>query len=202
MTFQADIPKSTDRFDLSTNDLLNNNIALNNVFAVDHYALIDKTVNNGKHNTITTPLIVGSKHPNTQAGENKIYAMQDSANLGVLHYSRGEENALPTPLTCIQSPSTPQTIAGGGTLNIFDFTGIKRALCTLYIGNFIGANTSGEFIIRRFKDTLDGDRIPFFTSPSVFTIPFDANILIIRNNTVSAMNNVYWTLQFLRIQND
>ena len=82
--------------------------AANTSFNVEHYAFADVTANNGFHNTVTQPQIIGAAHPTTTTNP-IIYAMQDSANIGILQYSRGPVfNAYvpaPTPITELHSNS-------------------------------------------------------------------------------------------------
>ena len=204
--YNANIPQPGDFLSVSQQDILNNFTQLNTSFTVDHYAYDDTTANNGKHNKVTTPLIVGGSHPITIADEPQFYAMQDSANLGVIQYSRGPSEAVPTPLTRLQSPSTPiaLTNSGGAPANqtdILDFTGISFAMFTVHAGNLGPNNPRHAYAIGWWRSSIPAFNIQYlYQSNSSFNIEASGNILRIRNSSSSnALNNVYWTLQFERI---
>lgn len=193
------------------NDLRENNISLNASFGTDHFPFDDTTANNGKHNVIQTPLIVGAAHPATAANEPKIYAMQDSVPFGLLNYSRGPSNAVPTPITYIQSSNTPilmPSTGPGKTINILDFTGINRAIFHASAGDFIESASAAisrnyafciwngsTFLIKNTFITVAGGR-------TFLTFTSTGSVLQLSNTTVPAQElaNVFWSLNFARIE--
>lgn len=197
MTFLPNIPQPNTDLSDSQGDLLNNNLALDTSFGIDHYKFSNATANNGFHNKVTTPPYVASPPtglPPVTVANPVFYSFQDSANLGVIQYSRGPNNAVPSPLTYRQSTSTPVVIAPGGTADVFDFTGLTRAMCALYAMDTV-ANAINEFSVWWTGAALF---VSPFISGSLLASAVAGNILRLKNNTAGAFNNVYWTLQFLR----
>lgn len=195
--FLNNIPQPNDNLDFSQGQLLSNNQGLNTLFGIDHYPLTDATVNKGFHNQVTTPLIVGSVAPTTVANP-IFYAMQDSANIGVIQYSRGPNNAVPTPVTNRQSPSTPIVLAPSGTSNVLDFTGLARAICVLYSMDTGASPVLGSTMVIWTGTALSTSGI-VVQSQGLGTA-ISGNILQVRNLSASlTRSNVYWTLQFLRL---
>lgn len=207
--FIPTIPTSGQNLDFSQGQLLSNNQGLDTVFGVDHYKFSDGTANKGFHNKVTTPLIVGSTHPATGAAP-IFYAMQDTAPLGVIQYSRGPNNAVPTPVTYIQSISTGIPLAPSATTNVLDFTGMARGHGTLYImGHTVAPaiDIAYAFLISWNGSAFAG--FPVSTSsplamgaslaPVILVPAASGNILQIKNlsPTVSFIN-VFWTLQLVR----
>lgn len=205
MTYNPNKPAANDDLSDSQGDIKSNFTVSNNVFLVDHYPFSNTTANKGKHNQVTTPLIIGSVHPATAAAEPKMYAMQDSANVGVLNYSRGPSSAVPTPLTSLQSPATPVTIGSGGTANILNFTNLARCTCILSVMDTVYATTIAPGVPAASTYSFvywTGTAFMFKTTGTIIQVQNTGNILQIKNNTsvpVGALNNVYWTLQFLRL---
>lgn len=201
MVFNPNIPQPDDDLDISQPVLLTNNQDLDNSFGIDHYKFSNATANNGFHNQVTTPLIVGSVHPTTAAAIPKIYAMQDSANAGVLNYSRGPSNAVPTPLTTLQSQAAAISINSGSTLTIFNFTGLTRAIAMLYAVDYetisaIPFPSIVSFVKWNGTSILSTD----IQSSAGFGTFSSGTNLIIRNASGTNMTQIFWTLQFLRMQ--
>ncbi len=198
MTFLPNIPQGADFLDFSWTQLLSNNQGLDAIFGIDHYAFSNLTANKGFHNKVTQPLIVGSAHPTTTT-DPIIYSMQDSANVGVIQYSRGPSNAVPSPITYRQSPAAPIVLAPAATTNVLDFTGLARSICTIYYVN-MGATT---LLFDSFTDTVIWNgatfQIPIQSSVKTLQVVSSANILQIKNSLLVAANNVFWTLQFQRL---
>ena len=189
-------PQANDNLDFSQGQLLSNNSGLDTVFGIDHYKFSDATANKGFHNKVTTPVFVDS--PPITGANPVAYAFQDSANVGVLQYSRGPNNAVPTPITMLQSPSSPITLAPAATTNVLDFTGIPGALAILYAADYtlhIGAIIS----LISWNGTAFGNI--FNTNGTAnLTAVSSGNILQIKNNSsITTFSSVRWTLQFLRM---
>lgn len=199
--YQNDIPQSDDFLSDSQQDILNNFSQLDTTFGIDHYTYSDATANNGFHNQVTTPLIVGSAHPTTAADVPKFYAMQDSVNLGVIQYSRGPSDAVPTPVTFLQSSSAAISIVSGNTIDLLDFTGITRANFNLFI---VGdsATLPTNRLLQYFYNFESGTfrRLLIGTTSSA-NGPVATNTGSILQILASGANvsNLYWTIQFLRI---
>src|SRR5574338_57542 len=199
--FNPNIPQPTDKLSISQPQLLQNFSKLDTSFGTDHYPFSDLTSNNGKHNQITTPAYVANPPtglpPVTAANEPKMYAFQDSANLGVINYSRGPSNAVPTPITKLHGGPIVLN-SGGGLTNVLDFTGLTFAFCTLWFGDSVVSTvtTCGGFII-----IWTGAPSNFFRNSQIIggsagiTIVSSGNILQIKNNFISnTLNNFYWSL--------
>ncbi len=197
MAYDPNIPQPTDDLSDSQVALLGNFQQLNISFGIDHYTFSNGTSNNGKHNQVTTPLIVGGVHPVTAAAEPKFYGMQDSANLGVIQYSRGPSNAVPTPVTSLQSTAAAIVLAPSGTTNVLDFTGLSRALCVLYSMDTGASPVLGSTMVIWTGTALSTNGI-VIQSLGLGTA-ISGNILQVRNlSPALTRSNVYWTLQFLR----
>lgn len=216
MVFNPNIPQSTDFLSNSQSDLLTNNSQLDIVFGVDHYKYSDVSGNKGKHNYVTTPQAVNvpptaSGHPDTTSTELKFYAMQDTANIGLLQYSRGWDAVgavpgVPSPVTYLQSPNSALVLADAtnSSINILDFTGITDyAMGKIYIFNkafpkryaieysFNWNGTDNNMYLNEVIDTF----------PTDVKLNMNGNILrLFRSNTTSSgIANVYWTIEFFRI---
>lgn len=205
MSFNPLIPQPNDELSDSQGQILNNFNSSNTSFGIDHYAFADLTSNNGKHKSVTTPLIPGGIHPATAVDEPKFYGMQDTTPLGVIQYSRGGNNAVPSPVTYIQSPSTPIVLANGASTNVLDFTGLSRAFGVVYVGDFgvivPQAITVGSF---KFNSTPVTGKFNIVSSSSSlspnFSIVQSGSILQIQNISGLARNDVYWTLVLYRVE--
>jgi len=183
--FDPNVPTGLIKFNSDYKNVQNNMQQLDTSFGIDHYLFSDQTANNGFHNKITLPLIVGSAHPSTSAAETKIYCMQDSANLGLLDYSRGPNNAPTSPLTSLQSQTAGLTVNAGLTTNVL----------------YVRAVTSGKRFGGFFVD-WDGSAWATsnnFVSTNSIATSITANILKIKNNDTVPATNLFWTLQILRV---
>lgn len=203
MVFNPNRPIASELLSDSQPLLLSNNQALDTSFGVDHYPFSNATGNNGFHNKVTTPVFVDSPPtglPPVTTSDPIFYAFQDTANLGVLHYSRGPSDAVPTPLTNLYSTSTPLSVVNGGSTTVLDFTGI--ALCHAVLTySFRGfAPLVYQWLIR-YETALTPAVLPIYFTPVVsFTPQFSGAVLSLVNTTGSGVSDLYWTLNLLRIQ--
>ncbi len=206
--FNPNIPNPSDFLSDSQLALKNNNGGLNTVFNVDHYTFNDATAKKGFHNTVTTPLIIGAAHPTPLANTPKFYAMQSTANVGVLQYSRACSNgsvvAAPTPVTNFQPNNTSINIGASSTINILDFTGFTSAIAEFFLFSANEGTTASHAIYSNFFWT--GSAFQFFikvqgTSPTQNQVILTStgNILQVQNTLVAPINNVFWTLKFHRL---
>jgi hypothetical protein len=199
MTFNPAIPTANQLLSNSQNDLLVNMTALDTSFGVDHYKFSDGTSNNGFHNTVTTPLIIGSAHPATVANIPKFYAMQDSANLGVIQYSRGPNSAAPSPVTILQSPVAAIVLVANTPVTVFDFTGLARAMC-LFTAVGTSAISTAVSAYAAYMVFWTGTTLILGTSLSsggLITATVAGNVLKFQS-AIAAGTNAYWSLEFLR----
>lgn len=200
MVFKSGIPLPGDNLaNVSQSDLLNNMQSLDSVYGTDHYAFSNLSANAGYHNTVTTPLIVGGVHPTTTTNP-VFYGMQDSTNLGVLQYSKMPTvNTLQppaaSPVTYFQSSINPISLAAGATLNVFDFTGIARAMGLLYsMDTTVATNKVITFFV------WNGTNISTFVLGNTGLLTqVSGSIIQIKNVGVST-DNIIWTLDFKRLQ--
>ena len=191
MTFNPNIPTSGEKLSASQPVLLSNNQALDNTFEVDHYKFSDGTSNVGKHETVTTP---GIAIPSTTI-DPKIYGHEVTTNVGTLQFSRGESNAIPTPLT--NKSGIVASLPFATPVNLLDFTGVTT--CNFRVSAF----RTGSSSFATFSGSVTGGTL-FNTvqlAPSgatTFTFPISGNILQIL--TGSPATNVFWCIEFLRIE--
>ncbi len=193
MPYLSQVPQPGDFLSDSQGDLLGNMQQLDISFGVDHYTFSNLTADNGKHNQITTPNHTPAGHPSTAANEPKFYAMQDSTPLGVIQYSRGPSDAVPTPVTYLHS-GAPATLASAATINLLDFTGLTLAIVTVMGSGSLGGVVNDVF--------WNGTGFNIVNQGGVTTVRTQAtgNILEIRNGTAAPSNNFFWTLVLHRIQ--
>ena len=198
------IPQAGDDLSDSQPQILGNFSKADTSFGIDHYKFSNATVNNGKHNKVTTPAFVDNPPtglpPVTIANEPAMYAFQDSANVGVIDYSRGPSNAIPSPITNLQSTSAAIVLAPSATTNVLDFTGLARAMCTVYAFNALNPG---------FASTYCGSADVFWNGTALalinnvgtlINIQTTGAILQVKNPSgTTALNNVYWTLKMHRL---
>lgn len=206
MVFNPNRPISTENLSDSQPLLLSNNQALDASFGVDHYKFSNATANNGFHNQVTTPPFVDnppSGNPPVTTANPIFFAFQQTANLGVLQYSRGPNNAVITPLTRIYSPSTPLSIGNNSSVTVFDFIGIALAHATL---TYSLRQTSGPVynifsynVVYQTGPISSLNQLGSFAGINVFA-QFSGSILSLVSNFVGASTNLFWTLEFQRIQ--
>jgi hypothetical protein len=192
-------PIATDDLDISQPQLFNNTNAADTIFGFEHYAFSDKTADRGLHNTVTTPSYVATPStglPPTTTVNPIFYGFQQTTPLGILQFSRGPNDAVPTPLTNIQSPTGGITLLAGGSTNLLDFTGINIA--NFYIIAFDKINVNASMFNVSFWNGTSF--IGIISIGQGFTINSSGNILQIKNTTAVDFTQVYWTLNFNRIQ--
>jgi len=196
MVYKANIPQPTDNLDDSQVDLLGNFQQLDTTYGIDHYAFTVSTANLGFHNKITTPLIVGSAHPAT--GANPIlYAMQDSANVGVIQYSRGPNNVVPSPITTRQSQAAAISLAPNATADVLDFTGLPRAMAILYAANLTGNGFQQVYAVWNGATLLVTNYLSIVGIEGVVA----GAVLRIKNTLpATTLNEIRWTLQMIRLE--
>lgn len=199
MSFTRDIPQPNDLISASQSQILNNFNGSDDSFGRDHYAFSNTSGNTGFHNQVTQPLITGGVHPTTTTNP-IIYAMQDSVNLGVIQYSKGPSDAIASPITFLQSPSAPIVMNPGDTINIFNFTGLTRAFCSLRVGNFEVASKTINSSEVLFVDNGFFSFNSYAQSGSILGITSSGRRLQVINNTGLTLNEVRWTLQFYRVE--
>lgn len=170
----------------------------NTSFGTDHYAFDNLTVNNGFHKQVTTPDQGGDVVTTTNP---VLYAKSPYAAIGLIQFSRGPSNAIPSPITFLQSPSSPITLTQNATTNVLNFTGFGPTIATIYaIDTGIPKSVSCTFLWTGSSFYKASAQDSGFTG--TLSITTSGNILQVQNSSASAItfNNVYWTLQFLRIQ--
>ncbi len=191
--YDPNVPTGLINLDIDYQNLQNNFSQLDTTFGIDHYKFSDQTANNGFHNTVTQPLIVGAAHPATAADVPKIYTMKDGTNGATIQYSRGGSNAVPSPITTIQSAAAPFNMAPSSNVNIYDFTGITRAIAQFFVSGITARLIIGVF--------WDGANFTFIDNPgSSFMLTSSGNILRLTTSVGTTVNNIVWTLQLIRVQ--
>ncbi len=212
MAFKRDIPAASDFLSDSQADIRDNFNSSDDVFTIDHYAFSNTTANKGFHNRVTQPQIIGGVHPTTST-DAIIYTMQDCAGIGNIQYSKGPNfNGISptpstyqppaTPLTNVYSPRTPMTMAHNVTRDILDFSGLGSAVGRLVIYNL---GVSPQIGTIDFVYNSVGNLFNFITRNSnssntdvIFKAASTTSILQVQN-TASAVIDVFWVLNFMRI---
>lgn len=191
-SFLPNIPQPGDNLDFSQGQLLSNNQGLDTVFHIDHTLFSDATANKGFHNQVTS--IPQGGVPATTANP-ILYAFQQTVGMGALQYSRGPINAVPSPLTRLNSPSTPISLATNATTNIMDFTGLSIVIAVF---SAFDSATAGA---NKFTEVYwNGSTFTYSSNPAGLTLQQSGNILQLKNQFINPVNNVYWSLEFQRAQ--
>lgn len=213
MVFLNNIPQPGDFLNISSQpQLLANNAQLDASFGIDHYPFSNLTASNGFHNQVTTPGFISSPPvvpvvaPTTTINP-IFYGFQPldvsgtpTTSLGLLQYSRGPSNAVPSPVTFKQSISTPITLLPTNSTTVLDFTGIPRAFCMLYVSDMATLTKLTDSITYVIWNGTNFE-ILNITGGIIVTVTNDVNILQITNLSMTiTFSNVYWTLQMLRLQ--
>jgi hypothetical protein len=210
-TYNAFIPQPADFLSNSQQDLLNNFSSANTSFGFDHYAFNDATDDNGKHNKVTTPIITGTLNattpPTTLENEPILYALAPYPTSATptwenftLQYSRGGSDAVPTPLTTLQSPATPIELLNDASTVILDFNGITLAYFNAYAVGFNAAVPVTYLYYAFFYwDGAAFTKLSSLTSTEFIITNSGTELIVLNNDSGKPITNVFWTLEFLRI---
>lgn len=200
MAFNPNIPTAPQKLSVSQPLLLANNQQLDTSFGVDHYKFSDATANNGFHNSVTTPEYSTSTDPVTVANP-VFYAMENTVNLGLLQYSRGPNDATPTPVTSLHSTLAPSSIAPSSSINILDFTGISIAICSFYCYGLQNVTflRAEYLVIYRFNVSAITSIFKVVGTDNL--ISFNGDILKMNNSNMAfPITDLFWTLKLHRVQ--
>lgn len=204
-TYIPNIPQAGDFLDESQPQILGNFQSADASFGKDHYGFSNLTTNNGLHNIVTQPTYVEvpptGLPPTTTSLLNRIYAFKINNNLDLLQFSRGPNNAVPTPLTSLQSSSAPISINSNSTVDIFDFATLTNVLCRCVLMNNDATYRIQEALVS--YSAAAGVRITVIDTTPTFN-----NLVFVTSGTKLSIKNtlgsgsftaVSWTIQFLRI---
>lgn len=199
--YNPGVPTGTVDLNVDYLNLQGNFQQANIVYGTDHYPFDNATPNQGFHNLVTTPPFVDNPPtglPPVTVANPKFYAFQQYAALGVLQYSRGPNNAVPTPLTSLNAGPFSLNALVGFT-SVIDFSGFTRVMAIL--SAFNDTNLTGKASFSTFIAFSQGTfNIASTGTPSVLSAGSIGTVLIVRNNSSSNLTNVYWALQFIRIE--
>lgn len=198
--YQPNIPSGTVNLDVDYQNVQGNFQQLNIVYGTDHYPFDNATPNQGFHNMVTTPAVVNSPPdglPPATTTNPKFYAYQQYAALGLLQYSRGPSNAVPTSLTNLHSTASPIVLAADATTNVLDFSGFTFGICKLFAIN--NSATADKSQLERLIVWSQNNFNTLVGGPGLIPVN-SGNILQIKNNTAGTLTDVYWTLQIIRIK--
>lgn len=196
MVYRRDQPVAGNSLRRSQPLLKENTNSADDSFGEDHYAFSNLTTNNGFHQKVTGP--VQSAHVSTGADTVTLYTMQDYSTIGPLQYSRGQNDAVPTPLTSLHS-GTEIKLAPSGTSDIFDFSGSPPSYGLILIPSKLSAAATPSMYQQAFS--WNGSILVLdSTSGPIVRAQVSSNILQVKNtSTTSAATEIYWTLHFDRI---
>lgn len=198
MVYTRNQPVATDDLDISQPFLLANTNASDDSFGVDHYKFSDLTANNGFHNKVTTPLVVNSPPdglpPSTVA--NPIFYAYQIGNTGLLQYSRGPNDAVPTPVTSLNAGPLGVPFGVGAVTNVLDFAGMPGTLAILASGSMGPVGRGGlAFIVWNSANLT--------ITQNLFSGGVNAQasgtILQLVNTSGLVLTPLIWTLKFFRI---
>jgi len=198
MVFIANRPIASEKLSASQPMLQGNNQSLDSVFGIDHYQFSNATANSGFHKKVTT--VNQGSHASTTVNP-VLYSAEDTANIGVIQYSRGPSDAVPTPVTSIQSPSTPFSLAASTSSDVLDFTGTTIAFGEFFYSYKRTSYASGQFFVfYRFTGGTAYTNVAACSSGAAGILIFSGNILKINNGFPDAMTDIFWTLNLQRVQ--
>ena len=197
MSFNPNIPQPGDLLSDSQGDLLQNMLALDTSFGIDHYTFSNLTVNNGAHRQVSSPISVPPAHPAT-VNDPKLYGMQDTALIPVIHYSRAPNNAVPSPVTLIQSPSAGIVAAGGTSTNILDLTGLVNCYGSVMAQAFGAGATRSLFGLFFYRGAATLTVQNVFSNGLTLIPNVPANILQIFNT--APVTEFRYTIQLWRTE--
>ena len=190
MVYRIDQPVAGSSLRRSQPLLQENTESLNTTFGIDHYTFNDTTVNVGNHKQVTNPVQITA--PSTTANETKLYTIEPHATIGPMQFTRGQSDAVPTPLTNLNGfiltipISTPTTI--------LNFAGTPRSNgVAVFQAIFDGATLLS--IVQSFS--WDGTNLAVSDAASAIRrfLVSGTNLQISSNLELS---NVYWSLDFFR----
>lgn len=199
MVYTRNQPVASDDLDVSQPFLVNNNNGADDSFGIDHYKFSDLTANNGFHNKVTTPAYVAT--PPTGLAPVTItapifYSFQDLAAIGVIQYSRGPSNAVPTPVTSLQSSSVAFPMAPSTSVNILNFSGLTAAICNVYA---FGTNTLATITSATATVYWNGTTMSVSTQTGGLQFGASGSTLVLVTSPATTLTDVRWTLNFERI---
>jgi len=200
MSYNPNIPQATDDLSVSQGQLLGNFQQLDTIFGIEHYPYSNLTSNVGFHNQVTTPNYVANPptgNPPVTTTAPIFYGF--TIGNADLQFSRGINNAVPSPLTRVNSPATPVPLGPSNTGDIFDFTGLTNAAFSM-----VAYDSTTLSSLRQGWGFWNGTAFsPFIMSANALSPPLvfqsTGNILQVLNQSVGSLNNVYWSLEFWRL---
>lgn len=198
-TFNPNIPQSGDLLSDSQQDLLDNMQQLDASFLIDHYTFSDLTVNNGKHRQVTTPLAVAPDpiEPPTTVDPKLFGYFPPATNVPLIQYSKGINNAVPSPVTLLQSPAAGINILAGNTTDLIDLSGLTQCYGTVTANNLAANNfyLFGSFWYRGAGTLV----VQKYSSPTGLNLVTDAgqNILRLQAGAGGSAQTI-WTVQLWR----
>ena len=190
MVYRIDQPVAGSSLRRSQPLLQENTESLNTTFGIDHYTFNDTTINVGNHKQVTNPVQITA--PTTAAAQTKLYTIEPHATIGPMQFTRGQSDAVPTPLTNLNGFIL--TIPSSSATTILNFEGTPRSNGVGVFQALIGG-ISLISIVQSFS--WDGTNLVVSAGDSVvrrFTVS-GTNLQIGSNVELS---NVYWSLDFLR----
>lgn len=205
MAYTRNIPTASQFQSVSQPIIRDNFNSSDDAFNIDHYGFSDTTSNIGLHRQVTTT--DRGSHPSSPLTNPTLYAKSEgTTNLGTLQYSKGpnrldQGNQVSSPITFIQSSETAITINNLANVDVLDFDKITRAFATLYMGNF--SNGTAQYLNVASILYVNSAKFVIVNNNGTSNNLVAANsgsILKIVNATGGQRTQVYWTLQFLRIE--
>jgi len=207
MTFTPNRPTATEFLQVSQGLINANFTSSDNTFGIEHYKFSDVTANKGFHNTVTQPLIIGAAHPTTTINP-IIYTMStNGTGPQTLQFSRGVNDAVPTPITNVHSGTSPLTLPAkvgiiNGSLNIFDFAAISGiTIAMLYFANIDNIDPANASCIISWNSAGSLIKVTNIVATNNSGIAFNnsGTLLVAANVSPNVYANVYWTIQFERM---
>ena|SRR5665213_2697567 len=198
MAYTLNIPLSTDLQSVSQGQIEANFNQLNTSFGIDHYPFTTVAPNTGFHNKVTTPPILVIP---AAVGTNPQFFALTSGNMGIVQYSLGTVQNVPSPITYFQSAPGPLLITkNGGTLDILDCAGLTRGIFQLYAFNEPAVNNV-RAIGFAFWSGAGSPLVGTTSNAGGFSFQNNGGtkIQLLNSNVTTDYANTYWTLLPMRL---
>jgi hypothetical protein len=179
--------------------LLSNNNDMDSSFGTDHVAASNTGTDNGRHAVIQS--VEQASHPSTTT-QNKTYAVPALEAIPPLVYTRGINDAVPSPLTKLQSTAALISLNNGVFTTILDFANITYAYGVVYVSslNPSGLPRFSAYVFNFISGATGVYPFIFISSNFSLQVLFSGSELRVLNGTGATWTDIAWTLEFQRIQ--
>lgn len=215
--YNPGVPTGTVNLDVDYQSLQNNFSQLDTTYGVDHYKFSNRTGKNGFHNSVTTPIYSTAATPQPGVAglslNPLIFGFQYfntglNPSLGTLQFSIAPtpnipSNAVPSPITIIQSIPSGSTLVHETSLNMLNITGLTSVILKVFAYN-IRVKPPEPVAFLEYTVFSNGASInitPIITD-TLLSVVSSGNIIQLRNSGTFAdndMSHLFWSIQLIRV---